>query len=106
MAKPAKSKKPNARAAERALLRAAPNWPLFVLAVIGMALSGYLTFTAWQGRLVAGCAVGSACDAVLSSRWSTLLGLPTSFWGFLTYGLLAAIAWNKRSDTQRKTAWR
>jgi uncharacterized membrane protein len=87
------------------MLRDTPNWPLFGLALIGMALSGYLTFTAWQGKLVAGCSVGSACDAVLSSRWSTLLGMPTSFWGFLTYALLAAIAWNKRSDTQWKAAW-
>jgi uncharacterized membrane protein len=60
---------------------------------------------AWQEKLVAFCAAGSACDAVLSSRWSTLFGMPTSFWGFLTYALLAAIAWNKRSESQWKVAW-
>ena len=69
-----------------------PNWPLFVLALIGMALSGYLTFTAWQGKLVAFCTEGASCDVVLNSRWSTLFGMPTSFWGFLTYALLAAVA--------------
>lgn len=105
MAKPAKGKKAKPKAAERAMLRDTPNWPLFGLALAGMALSAYLTFTTWQGKLVAGCTVGSACDAVLSSRWSTLFGMPTSFWGFITYALLAAIAWNKRSDTQWKTAW-
>ena len=54
---------------------------------------------------MAGCTVGSACDVVLNSRWSTLLGMPTSFWGFLTYALLAAIAWNRYADSQWKFAW-
>ena len=54
---------------------------------------------------MAGCTVGSACDVVLNSRWSTLFGMPTSFWGFLTYALLAAIAWNKYADSQWKFAW-
>jgi len=82
-----------------------PNWPLFILAALGMALSGYLTFTAWQGSLAAFCAEGAACDVVLNSRWSTLLGMPTSFWGFLTYGLLAAVAWNRDAANQWRWAW-
>ena len=105
MAKPAKNKKPNVRTDKQGLLRDGPNWPLFILALIGMGLTAYLTFTAWQGKLVAGCTVGSACDVVLNSRWSTLLGMPTSFWGFLTYALLAAIAWNRYADSQWKFAW-
>src|SRR5213594_2521589 len=105
MAKPATNKKLNTIPTAQASLRGGPNWPLFVLALLGMAVSAYLTYSSWQGKLVAGCTVGSACDAVLSSRWSTLFGMPTSFWGFITYALLAAIAWNKRSDTQWKTAW-
>jgi len=103
MAQAAKNKKPNPKTAAEAL--AGPNWPLFALALIGVALSGYLTFTAWQGKLVAGCVAGSACDVVLSSRWSTLFGLPISLWGFLTYALLAAIAWNKRTGSQWMLAW-
>jgi uncharacterized membrane protein/glutaredoxin len=105
MAKPAKTKKTNARADKKGLLRDGPNWPLFILAVIGMGLAAYLTFTAFQGKLVAGCTEGSACDVVLNSRWSTLLGMPTSLWGFLTYALLAAIAWNRYADSQWKFAW-
>jgi len=89
----------------RSLLRGGPNWLLFVLAVLGMALSGYLTFTAWQGKLVAFCTEGTACDVVLSSRWSTLFGMPTSFWGFLAYALLAAIAWNRHAENQWRWAW-
>jgi len=89
----------------KGLLRDGPNWPLFVLALLGTALSAYLTFTAWQGKLVAFCTEGAGCDVVLNSRWSTLLGMPTSFWGFLTYALLAAVAWNRYADTQWRWAW-
>jgi glutaredoxin len=31
--------------------------------------------------------------------------MPTSFWGFLTYGLLAAVAWNRYADNQWRWAW-
>lgn len=105
MAKAAKNRKPNPKVAPKVLLRSAPNWPLFMLALLGMAVSAYLTYSAWQGRLVAGCAVGGGCDVVLSSRWSSLFGMPTSFWGFLTYALLGAVAWSKRADSQWKFAW-
>lgn len=105
MAKQAKSKRPGIKPSRQRALREAPNWPLFALALIGIGLTAYLTFTAWQGKAVAGCTVGSACDVVLNSRWATLLGMPTSFWGLLTYAFLAAVAWNKYSDSQWKLAW-
>lgn len=104
MAQAAKSKKAKSKSSQT-VVKDAPNWPLLGLAVIGMILAAYLTVMAWQEKLLAFCAAGSACDAVLSSRWSTLFGMPTSFWGFLTYALLAAIAWNKRSESQWKVAW-
>lgn len=85
--------------------RAVPNWPLLGLALIGMGISGYLTVTTWMGQTVAGCAVGGGCDAVLSSQWSKLFGLPTSFWGFLTYAALAGVAFIKKTDTHFKLAW-
>lgn len=88
-----------------AVTNKAPNWPLFALALIGMALSGYLSFTAWQGNQVAFCTEGAGCDVVLNSRWSTLFGMPTSFWGFLTYALLAAVAWNKNAADRWRWAW-
>src|SRR4030095_12216014 len=91
--------------AAKSLLRDGPNWPLFVLSLLGMALSGYLTFSAWVDKRVALCAEGAGCDVVLSSRWSTLFGMPTSFWGFLTYALLAAVAWNRHADNQWRWAW-
>src|SRR5512144_1033445 len=88
-----------------AVTNKAPKWPLFALALIGMALSGYLSFSAWQEKLVAFCTEGAGCDVVLNSRWSTLFGMPTSFWGFLTYALLAAVAWNRDAANQWRWAW-
>ncbi len=93
------------QATANTLVRQNPNWPLFVLALFGMALSSYLTFSAWQGSQVAFCTEGAGCSVVLNSRWSTLFGVPTSFWGFLTYALLAAVAWNKNAANQWRWAW-
>jgi len=98
-------KNPKGKTPAKGLLRDGPNWPLFVLALIGVALSGYLSFTAWQGAKVAFCTEGAGCDVVLNSQWSTLFGVPTSFWGFLTYALLAAVAWNRYADNQWRWAW-
>jgi uncharacterized membrane protein len=85
--------------------RTAPNWPLLALAVVGMALTAYLTAAAWRGEAVAGCTAGSVCDAVLGSRWAKLFGLPTSFWGFLAYAALAAIVFVKRAWLNWKLAF-
>lgn len=86
-------------------MRAAPNWPLLGLALVGIGLTAYLTIAAWNEQAVAGCTAGSGCDVVLNSRWSKLFGLPTAFWGFLAYSSLAAIAFIKRSDLHWKLAW-
>ena len=92
------SKKSKARRARTATapatyaVRQTPNYPLLALSVVGMLLSAYLTWAKFTGGAVQGCAVGGGCDVVLTSRWATLLGLPTSLWGFLGYASLAAIA--------------
>ena len=67
-----------------------PNWPILILSLVGLGLAGYLTGVTWSGEKAAFCDVGADCDIVLNSRWSTLLGLPTSLWGFLTYAALLA----------------
>jgi uncharacterized membrane protein len=87
------------------LMRKSPNWPLLALSVIGMLLTSYLTWTHWTGNSVKGCSVGGGCDLVLSSQWSTLLGFPTSAWGFLAYASLAAIVFIKRADQHWWAAW-
>src|SRR5207302_1669779 len=86
-------------------MRPGPNWPLLVLSIIGMALASYLSWTEWTGSSLKGCAVGSSCDIVLSSRWGTLLGLPTAFWGLLAYATLAGTAFIKRADQHWWAAW-
>lgn len=107
MGKAAKSKKRRQKVKEssQVITRPIPNWPLLGLALIGMALTAYLTVAYWSGQAVAGCAEGSSCDVVLTSRWSKLFGLPTSIWGFLAYSSLAGIAFIKRADTYWKLAW-
>ena len=86
-------------------LRREPNWPLLVLSAIGILLSGYLTWTSFAGTSVKGCSAGSGCDIILSSRWATLMGLPTSAWGLLTYLTLAGTAFIKRVDLHWRLAW-
>jgi uncharacterized membrane protein/glutaredoxin len=96
-----RSKTPSARHA----LRSGPNWPLLALSSLGILLTGYLSWTALSGGAVQGCAAGGGCDTVLTSRWATLLGLPTSLWGLFAYTGLAAIAFIRRADTHWSYAW-
>ena len=106
MAEKSRRKNRQAKAvAEPPALRSIPNWPLLGLASIGMGLTIYLTASAWTGQEVAGCTAGSGCDAVLNSRWATLFGLPTSFWGLLAYATLGGISFIKRVDAHWKLAW-
>jgi len=86
-------------------LRTSPNWPLLALSGLGMVLAGYLAWTGLNDAAVKGCAIGSGCDVVLHSKWATLLGLPTALWGFLTYALLAGIAFVRRVDRHWQYAW-
>jgi uncharacterized membrane protein len=90
---------------ETEALRAAPNWALLALSSVGIVLTGYLTWAALTGGAVQGCSAGGGCDVVLTSRWATLLGLPTSLWGLLGYVALAAIAFIRRADTHWSYAW-
>jgi len=86
--------------------RKLPNWPLLALSVAGMALAGYLSYTAWFGVKLAYCGPGSGCDTVQASRWATLFGMPIAFWGLLTYAALAWIALRvKNASTHWQAAW-
>lgn len=82
------------------------NWPLTALAGFGMALTLYLTINYWAGETPLYCAEGSSCDIVQQSHWGTFLGLPTAFWGLLTYSLLAYIGFSVRKPEKHwKSAW-
>jgi len=78
------------------------NSVIFGLSVLGMVLTAYLTTVKWFGTVPLYCGAESSCDIVQSSRWSTLLGLPLSFWGFLTYAALASLLWRMR---RHRSAW-
>jgi len=106
MAKKSKSKRTlQDDGASKVPPRSSPNWAMLAISIVGLALAGYLTFTAWSGGSVRGCSAGSGCDVVLTSRWATLFGLPTAFWGFLAYAGLAAIAFIKQADKHWRYAW-
>jgi uncharacterized membrane protein len=95
-----------AKAASKApALRTGPNWPLLALSSAGIVLTAYLSWAAFSGSGVQGCSAGGGCDLVLNSRWATLLGLPTAFWGLVAYLSLAAVAFVRRVDTQWSYAW-
>jgi uncharacterized membrane protein/glutaredoxin len=105
MSRKSKTRRPSRTSSETHTLRTAPNWPLLALSSVGMVLTGYLTWAALSGGGVQGCSAGGGCDVVLTSRWATLLGLPTSLWGLLGYTALAAIAFVRRADTHWSYAW-
>ncbi len=77
------------------------------LAVAGLLVSGYLTYTSWAGVGPPGCGGGSGCDAVLASKWSRFLGLPVS--GFATLAYVAVIgttlATGAGAAGVRRAAW-
>jgi uncharacterized membrane protein len=75
------------------------------VSAVGILLTGYLSWTALTGTPVQGCAAGGGCDTVLTSRWATLFGLPTSLWGLLGYAALAAIAFVRRENSHWSYAW-
>ncbi len=105
MSKKSKTRTRSKTPAETHELRPGPNWPLLAVSCLGIALTGYLSWTAFSGAAVQGCSAGGGCDAVLTSRWATLLGLPTALWGLLAYSGLAAIAFVRRADKHWSYAW-
>lgn len=90
------------RAARRSHKRTVPTalpplfWVLAGLAMTGVVITAYLTWLKLLGGHPAYCEVGSQCDLVQSSRYSTLLGLPLSAWGLMSYVVLLASLWRSR----------
>lgn len=83
--------------------RGSPEWLVLGLALLGMAITSYLSLVALLGSAPAFCSEGSSCDLVQQSRWSSLLGMPIALWGFLLYALLAVLAWRMPARLKR---WR
>ena len=76
---------------------------LLALAVFGIALTTYLSYTALFGEHPAFCGEGSGCDLVQGSRWATFLEIPMATWGLFTYLVLAALAWRARTKPKSWT---
>ena len=50
-----------------------------LLSVIALSISGYLSYVAFTSSKIAGCGGGTFnCEHVLTSKWSTLLGVPVA----------------------------
>jgi uncharacterized membrane protein len=105
MSKKSKPRRGSSTPSETHALRPGPNWPLLALSSLGILLTGYLSWTALSGGAVQGCSAGGGCDAVLTSRWATLFGLPTALWGLSAYTALAAIAFVRRANKHWSYAW-
>jgi len=53
---------------------------IIILSLAGFGISLYLAITHYLGIAVP-CSITQGCEAVLSSKYSSLLGLPLSVWG-------------------------
>lgn len=79
------------------------DWPVIALGVIGCLLTLGLTWVKLNQGALPYCDAGSGCDVVQNSRWSTLLGAPIAFWGFLTYLGITVAAWRSAKSAK---SWR
>lgn len=68
-----------------------------ILIVLGIGIAGYLTYVKLFG-LEPVCGGLGDCEAVQSSIYSELLGVPVAIWGLLSYLALLAIYLVKRSN--------
>jgi len=82
-------------------VRTRPDPRLLLPALAGTVLAGYLAGVAWWGATPVACGEGSGCDAVQSSRFASVLGIPVAAWGAASYAALAGIAWGVRSRRWR-----
>jgi uncharacterized membrane protein len=81
------------------------RWSRFLIggiAILGAVITGYLTISHFQGQAVA-CPT-SGCDAVLSSKYAKLGGLPLSLFGTFAYASMALFSLGPLAlrDSQQK----
>lgn len=76
-----------------------------ILGAIALGVSSYLLWGSLEGEHLPGCGPESGCDTVLSSRWSSFLGLPVSLPAIVTYlTLLGSLLVLHRSRSTRSHA--
>lgn len=78
---------------------------LIVLAAIGVALAGYLTYVHYSG-VTPPCSIkGNPCSQVQKSRYSELAGVPVALIGLLGYiAILASLLAPENENTRLATA--
>ena len=64
----------------------APRTVLLVLAVLGVLISAYLTWTHFAGLTPVCTGSGEGCQTVQSSRYASVLGIPVALLGLIAYG--------------------
>lgn len=64
---------------------------LVALSLIGIADAGYLTYEKYAG-IIPPCTPGFQCEAVLSSPYASLLGIPLSVFGLVYYLVVCSLA--------------
>jgi uncharacterized membrane protein len=76
---------------------AAPRAVLLALAVLGVLISAYLTWTHFAGLTPVCTGSGEGCDTVQSSRYASILGIPVALLGLVAYGglVFSAILWRE-----------
>jgi uncharacterized membrane protein len=78
-------------------LYAAPRVVLLALAVLGVLISAYLTWTHFAGLTPVCTGSGEGCQTVQSSRYASVLGIPVALLGLIAYGglLFSTALWKE-----------
>jgi uncharacterized membrane protein len=63
-----------------------PRRTLLALAVLGVLISAYLTWTHFAGLTPVCTGSGEGCKTVQSSRYASVLGIPVALLGLVAYG--------------------
>ncbi len=66
-------------------------WTALVLSLIGFLDTLYLTYEHFTGSAV-NCALLTGCDKVLTSQYSTIIGIPLALLGMIYYLVVLALA--------------
>lgn len=62
-----------------------------ILALLGLGITGYLSWTELMGDAPA-CVIGGGCATVQNSEYAQIFGVSLSYLGFITYALMLASA--------------
>jgi uncharacterized membrane protein len=74
-----------------------------LLAIVGMAISGYLTYLHYA-TVSAVCLPFMECDVVLSSPYSVMWGVPLSLFGMVVYAFITGLGiWQLRAKNEGKS---